>query len=346
MINPNNAFSIVNVDVVPEDVSVIFCDVNDTVTKGDKLDITLAEFLVEIADNGVRVVFISGRDRTWLSANIRCPLLNMAKRMNLSVANIALYAELGLVSIDIATGTPTFHQGVYSSSWTFAPGRERIAPFFWQPKDLKVLKPGDQPQARHYIGFDANGLAYQIPMFPHQSTIFDDFIWSDTKEIIATAEAIRDPGLNVPVKTKQKIESAATTIKQILKYMGIQDVTVVPCGTAIDFIPNFNSMVFDKSWAVGMILEDLSKKSSRSVGDIAHMAMGIGDGINDIEFTNPLLSNGLRIALKMAFVGPSVLLGDTLNPNIFATANNGFCGPIATLEILKELAVSGALKPF
>ena len=161
--------------------------------------------------------FVTGRDRFWLIKNFKNVLVEIAGEEGLEVTSVlskmGFYPELGLVSFDPISEEPKIYQEVSNHPLISGTLRERIAGFFLQEKDLRKFE--DDIPPRHYVIKDANGISYLFPMIiPELDTRIKlpDFIWSETKELIGTAEVVRDSENRITQQRRDKILLAAGII--------------------------------------------------------------------------------------------------------------------------------------
>lgn len=347
-----NRCEFVNENKTPKQVSVIIWDVNGTITFQEKLDDKVVQIIIETAKQGVLHVFITGRDRFWLGKFLVKPFKEKARSDTKDVfKNIKLCPELGLMSLDPVSEEPTIFEEIRSHPLVSSSVRERIATLFWQPHNLPPFNKEEQVPPRRYIGKDANGKPYLFPIIPDEIDIavrLPDFIWSDTKELIGTAEVIRDREQEIPSKRGDKIQPAAKIVKDFLDYWEVKEITVSPVSTAINIAPILDGTILDKDWAAGRVLRDIEKITGKSIEEITQSSLAIGDGKADFLFSRPYLEKDRRTNIAMVFVGPKSQYSPSPEQenNVLLKAKKGNQGPVVTLEVLEWLKSENKFKAF
>ena len=333
-------------EALPAEIEIIFWDVDGTITEKDKVDPEIAKIILHSADNGIQHNFVTGRDRFWLVKNFKKILVDIAKGEGLDVQKIlskmGFYPELGLVSFDPISEEPKIFQEVSNHPLVSGTLRERLAGFFLQAKDLQKFEEEIPP--RHYVIKDANGVAYLFPMIIQDLDTrikLPDFIWSETKELIGTAEVVRDSENRITEQRRDKIILAANILKGWLEYLGHdKEISLSPVSTAINIAPILDGIPLDKDWAAGRILQDIQAKSESSVTleELAQRSIGIGDGYADFLFSRPRIGKDRYLDVVFAFIGPQHQFHDDKDKtNNLVIQSLNYSGPKATLDVLKEL---------
>lgn len=184
-------------------------------------------------------------------------------------------------------------------------------------------------------------------MYPHdhdrlkRQVPFPNFFWSQTKEVIGTAEAIRTEKGELLAQSEEKIGETAQELTRLIREMGLDlHIKVSPISTAINIAPIINGTALDKDWAAGriLLLADDAEIAAQS-------SIGIGDGRADFLFSKPLV-NGQRLDVAFAFVGKPNQKPEEkeLLENLVIEAKN-YSGPDATMDILEELKDRFITKP-
>lgn len=330
---------------IPKRISVIIWDIDGTITEFDQLDTKLTKFIVDSALTGVIHVFITGRDRFWMIKSFLKPLEQIAGNDFAKIApHLILFPELGLMTLDPLSHEPTIFENVLTHPLMIGIGsvRDRLASFFWKSQQLQPYKQNDSIPNGHFIGKDANDNSYLFPINPHNvnaAIIFPDFIWSDTKELIATAEVMRDARQKITGPRNKKIMPAAEIIKLFLDYWDIKEIKVSAVGTAINIVPVLDGIVLDKDWTAGRVLTILSQKKGATIPEIAEETIAIGDGSADFLCAIPRVLGNNDVRVAFAFVGKKEQY--TKNPDqaqqVIAKSIPDFSGPCVTNEIISWL---------
>jgi len=337
-------FRIEKLENLPQKISVIIWDINGTITLKDQLDEEVGKVIVETAVQGLQHIFITGRDRAWIINFFVTSLRRISTKEGIDfdqvLSNIWLYPELGLIYLISPSLTPTLYEGIENHPLIISPLRQRLATFFWQVHQLQEWKEGEDVPPRHYIIRDANGKGFLCPLIPQEIEIsvkLPDFIWSDTKEIIGTAEIIREQDNQILRRRQTKIDLATRIIESFLDYWEIRDVSVSPVSTAINFAPVVDDQALDKDWAAGRAIVNLAQGKNVDLSKILKETIAIGDGKADFLFSRPIFKGDKRENIPFIFVGhgkPKVPKEQEDNTVIWATTQSG---PIVTKEVLDYL---------
>lgn len=333
-------------EAIPEQIDIIFWDVDGTITEKDKVDPEIVKIILQTADNGVQHNFVTGRDRFWLIKHFKNVLVEIAGEEGLEVKSVlskmGFYPELGLVSFDPISEEPKIYQEVSNHPLITGTLRERIAGFFLQGKDLQKFE--DDIPPRHYVIKDANGVAYLFPMIISELDTrirLPDFIWSETKELIGTAEVVRDSENRITQQRRDKILLASGIIGDWLKYWDHDsEISLSPVSTAINVAPVLNGIPLDKDWAVGRILQDIRAQSPVEVSleELASRSIGIGDGYADFLFSRPRIGKDKYLDVAFVYVGsPDQEHDDPDKVKNLIIRPQNYAGPKVTLDALQVL---------
>ena len=272
-------------EALPAEIEIIFWDVDGTITEKDEVDPEIAKIILHSATEGVMHNFVTGRDRFWLIKKFKKILVEIAESDGLDsqkvLSKMGFYPELGLVSFDPISEEPKIYLEVSNHPLVSGTLRERLAGFFLQAKDLQKFD-GEIPP-RHYVIKDANGVAYLFPMIIQELDTrikLPDFIWSESKELIGTAEVVRDSENRITQQRLDKIILAANILRGWLEYLGHdKEVSLSPVSTAINIAPILDGIPLDKDWAAGRIMQDIQSRSEVPVTleELAQKSIGIGD---------------------------------------------------------------------
>jgi len=319
-------------------------DCDGTITEHDVVDIEILDNLLKIAGEGVQIDFISGRDFGWLEKHLIQPLISKNPNDEI-LAMFSFYGELGACHLGHNSRTPIIeprirdHRLVQDSNL-----RRRIAALFVQPLDLESIGEDEDNKPGYYPVSDANKNLFWFPVdLRNPRYVFVDFIYSEAKQAILTAEVIRDRQGVPSIKTKQ-IDSAAEVLRAILEYWKIRDIAICSCRTAVDFIPILDGIILDKSWASGCVLKQTSNQTGISKQELASNSIAFGDGISDFAFSRALdLDNpGRKLSIPFVYVGgeeiPSSVSPDEIGNTVIKAAE-GYQGPTVTKSALKYLGL-------
>lgn len=327
---------------LPREIGVIIWDVNGTITDKDRPDREVGIEILKTAQQGIAHIFITGRDRFWLENFFLDWLENLTVEEKIekedAFSNLYLYPELGLLSLDPISRRPEIFSEVKSHQFVVSPTlRERIATFFLRTEDLEKVPPGEEMvPPRKYIVKDANGVEYYYPLLHDDlpPTIkLPEFIWSNTKELIGTAEVIRDAS-NRLILPSSKIIQAGKILETFLAYSGLENaISVSPVSTAINFTPIIDGMALDKDWSAGRALITLAEKIGKDPKEIAKRTIAIGDGKADFLFSCPKGKGIEGEEIGFVFVGEQFI--EELERNVIWQAISPHRGPKVTLEALR-----------
>jgi len=330
----------------PTQISVMFWDVNGTITSRDKLDEEVAQQIIFLAEMGVYHAFITGRDRIWLQDFLVNPMRKICEDKGLDsekvLGNMGFYPELGLIYLEPPSLTPLIFEGVEDHPLVSSSLRQRLATLFWQGKSLQEWGEGEKIPPRFYVSRDANGNGFLFPMVPYEIDVgvkFPDFIWSESKELIGTAEIVREVDNHISLRRASKINLVVKILEELLEYWEVKTVSVSPVSTAINFAPIIDSVSLDKDWTVGRVLKQLSDRVNLSVEEIAGRAIAIGDGKADFLFSRPLIDGKPGLNIPFVFVGSE----ENYQPrrdqemNVIIRSSDGKFGPEVTRDVLEHL---------
>jgi len=347
-----NTFKVVEPNQIPARISVIIWDVNGTITFKDQLDEEVIKEILQSAAQGVQHIFITGRDRAWLVDFFVIGLREIAGKANIdyqkAISNMWLYPELGLIFLEPPSLTPIIYEGVKDHPWVISPLRKRIATLFWQVDKLQEWKEGDKIPSRFYIIRDANRKAYLHPLVFEDVSVdikLPDFIWSDTKEIIGTAEIIRENDNQISPRRRAKIDSAVQILEALLEYLEIKTISISPVSTAINIAPIVDGVALDKDWATGRALTHLAKQKGWDLNRVIQQTIGIGDGMADFLFSYPIINGKAETNIPFVFVGPAELeVPQKQKANTIIWSEKEFSGPAVTKDVL--IFLKEKMQPF
>jgi hypothetical protein len=291
---------------IPKEIRLIFLDVNGTITKADEVDREILKQALNSAEKGSYIVFITGRDRIWLEKFL-IEKIEQENPTEYMMKKMGFYPELGVYDLDPISKTPTPCTGVLDHSLIEDGSlKERISRLFLRTSDLENIEYDEQRRPGFYAVRDAEQQRYWYPIKTQNlstDVIFYDFIWSESKEVISTAEVLRDDKSRIPDSRKKQIGPAAEILISLFYYWRIDEkVSVVPTSTAIDIVPVIDGITIDKSWAAGRALKKLSEQTGENMRDLASKSVAIGDGASDFKFSHPLNLENPKEILKVPFI--------------------------------------------
>lgn len=345
---------------LPKEISIFIWDVDGTITFKDKLHSEVGKMILTTAAQGVQHIFITGRDRGWLTSVFVEDLAEVKSELGMNeaefaqaFANLRLYPELGLIFLEPPSLTPKIFPGIDNHPLVSSSLRRRIASLFWQEHQLSKWNEGAEIPPRFYVGRDANKQSYLFPFVSHDIDVgikLWDFIWSEAKEIIGTAEVLREIDGSILPQRRTKIMMAVEIIRDLLTYWGEESISVSPVSTAINFAPVINGLVLDKDWAAGRALADLAKEKNIDVQKLARVTVAIGDGPADFLFSRALLNKRKTLALPFIFVGPEnakpFRLTREQEESLAIVPQGEFFGPEVTAEVLAWLQSQNMVRSF
>lgn len=298
---------IVNSIRIPNEIVILFLDIDGTITTEDQVDKVIFHQILSIAGKGIFIVFITGRDRIWLEEFLVKPIEDENPSDEI-LEKLHFYSELGVCELDSVSKAPLIYPGVRDYSLVQDVSlRRRIGHLFLKTSDLEKIEDEQERRPGFYAVRDANQARYFYPVRLQElntDTVFYDFILSDSKEIICTAEVLRDDRSRVPAIRRKQLDSAAKTLKLIFEYWGIDGkLSVVPTATAIDITPKVDGTILDKSWAAGRALKKISEQTGEDTIALASKSVAIGDGESDFKFSQPMnLLGNHRDKLNVPFI--------------------------------------------
>jgi hypothetical protein len=295
-------YRILREEGIPRRTRHIIWDVNGTITVGDIPDREVLERIVALAEKGVHHSFITGRDRRWLEKMLISPLSGM-EGFEKAVENFYFYPELGLIKLDPVSGRIETTDLIENHPITDPSVRQRIASLFYQTKNL-IPYQGEEKQG-YFVGGDADGNFFLIPEAP--GVEFPWFFWSDSKELMGSAEVIRNLDTSLNKEYAAKINRSAERLEGIFRDWGLKEwIKVSPVSTALNLVPIVSGIPLDKDMAAGIALYNLSQRLQVSIHQVCAQTVAIGDGTADLLFTTPII--GL---IPLFFVGPKSQLRPT-----------------------------------
>jgi hypothetical protein len=321
-------YRILNERILPKNLVHILWDVDGTITKADNPDPEICQKIISLADKGIHHSFVTGRDAKWLKKFIN--FLSYLSGYQEVVDKLHFYPELGLVKLDPVTGI-TKKEQIFKKEV-----RKKLAGLFYQTKDLEPYQ--GKKVYGHFVGGDAEGNLFLIPENPKVEIPY--LIWSDSKQVIGTAEVMRNPDRSLNQKMANMVNRASQEIAFKLLKFGLQDLArVSPVTTAINIVPIINEYTWDKDIAAGIACSALKKILGINISDIFQRTVAIGDGLADLKFATPIIGQ-----ISTCFVGPKKQFTPTsIQEEMVAVAGtgafeeNGAIGPTVVKEILQLL---------
>lgn len=331
-------YEILHEEKIPENIKHIIWDVNGTITRGDMPDKNVLNEIVELAQKDIHHSFITGRDRNWLQAFLISHLREI-EGFEKTVEKFHFYPELALTSLDAVSGKAETTTLLKDHPLTHPSLRQKIAGLFYQSQELIPYREKDK--TGYFQAGDADGNFFLIPTQPQVR--FPWFIWSDSKELMATAEVLRNPDTTVNKICAAKINQAKDELEEVFRKWQLEDkIKVSPVATALNLVPIVNGRPLDKDIAAGIAVNNLSQYLEISAHEVLSQTIAIGDGTADLQFTTPVL--GL---IPIFFVGPK----SQLRPSVLqeeqiailgegAIREDGETGPDVTKEVLQFIGTN------
>jgi hypothetical protein len=297
-------YRILHEERIPPKLRHIIWDVNGTITNSDIPDGEVLEKIMILSSKGVHHSFITGRDRHWLRKMLIAPLSKM-KGFEKSAGNLHFYPELGLMELDPISGRIKITDLIKDHPLTNPAVRQKIANLFYQGQGL-IPYPGEEKPG-YFAGGDADNNFFLIPKTP--SVEFPHFFWSDSKELIGTAEVIRNLDTSLSKERVTKINESAERLENVLRDWELKGlIKVSPISTALNLVPIVSGGIpLDKDMAAGLALYNLSQKLQIRIQEVCSQTIAIGDGTADLLFTTPVLA-----LIPIFFVGPKSQLRPTV----------------------------------
>jgi hypothetical protein len=334
-------YRILHEERIPAKTRHIIWDVNGTITIGDVPDKEVLETIMALANKGVHHSFITGRDRKWLQKMLISPLSKM-EGFERAVETFHFYPELGLIELDPISGNIEVTSMVKDHPMTDPAVRQRIANLFYQGQNLIPYQ--GREKTGYFVGGDADDNFFLIPEAPVVE--FPYFFWSEAKELMGTAEVIRNLDTSLNKECAAKINESAEKLENVFRDLGLKDlIKVSPVSTALNLVPIVGDLPLDKDMAAGIALYNLSQKMQMRIHEICSQTIAIGDGTADLLFTTPILA-----LIPIFFVGPKSQLRPTvLQERQVALLAEGAIeegketGPKVTKEVLR--LIESRVKP-
>jgi len=326
-------YHILREESIPTNPKHIIWDVNGTITKGDAPDREVLQEIVALAKKDVHHSFITGRDRKWLQKF----LISHLRRIDgfeKTIANFHFYPELALINLDATSGEAEVTTLLKNHPLTDPSLRRKIANLFYQTRNLVPYQGKDE--AGYFQGGDADGNFFLIPEAPQVE--FPWFIWSDSKELMATVEVLRNPDTTINKTCSARINEAKEKLESIFRDWQLEDqIKVSPVSSALNLVPIVDNRPLDKDIAAGIAIDNLSQYLEIGVYELLSRTIAIGDGTADLQFATPSL--GL---IPIFFVGPKSQLRPTVlqEKQVVLVAEGsikeeGEVGSVVTREVLK-----------
>ena len=289
--------------------------------------------IVNLARQGIFQRAITGRDINWIKKHIIPALKKIVAPEEFdSLSKVLSFSgELGSIKLSLDGRVSEVSKLVTDHVITDMHVRKELASLMWQPSQL-LSHQSDKPVPENMtiIG-DANGKFYLAPKEPPEDLMLKQFIASDTKEVIFTAEVIRNEHQEVPIIDTA---GAVQVIKPKLQELGIENrVEIHPTRTAIDIVPVVKGLSLAKNWAAGLALYDfylqlVSSGSNITIEELAQRTLAVGDGMQDFLMCFPALVVGESM---IGFVGPE-------NQYDKDSSERVFIKPLSDAEIGSEVA--------
>lgn len=296
-------YYILRKESIPENPRHIIWDVNGTITKGDTPDREVLQEIVALAKKDIHHSFITGRDRKWLQKFL-ISHLRQINGFEKTIANFHFYPELALINLDAVSGKAETTQLLKNHPLTDPSLRRKIASLFYQTGNLIPYQ--EEDKAGYFQGGDADGNLFLIPEAPQVQ--FPWFIWSDSKELMATIEVLRNPDGTVNKICAARINETKEKLESIFRNWQLEDIIKVsPVSTALNLVPIVDNRPLDKDIAAGIAVSNLSQYLEIGVYELLSQTIAIGDGTADLQFATPSL--GL---IPIFFVGPKSQLRPTV----------------------------------
>lgn len=324
-----------NEELIPERIKHIIWDVNGTITNGDVPDKEVLQEIVALAKKGVHHSFITGRDGKWLRNFLISPLSGL-EGFEKAVRNLHFYPELGLIKLDPISGEMRATDLIVNHPIANPEVRRKIADLFYRGRNLLPYQ--GKEREGYFAGGDADNNFFLIPEKPEVE--FPWFFWSESKELMGTAEVIRNRDTSLNKDCAARINETKEKLEQNFKAWNLHElIKVSPVSTALNLVPIVGGLPLDKDVAAGITLYNLSHELQMNIHEICSQTIAIGDGTADLLLTTPVL--GL---IPICFVGPKTQLRPTVlqEKQVVILAEgalkeDGSVGPPVTREILKVI---------
>jgi len=332
-------FKILNQEKIPEKISFIKWDVEGTCTERDLLNPKVLNWIIKLALKGVVSVFVTGRDKYWLKRILISKIEENSRKNFKKVADSLFFrGELGLIEIDDPVSKDAEIASEIKNHPFLNPDvREKLANLFYRAEDLIPYRGKRKVPKGSEVGRDAARESFLFPKKPPKTVLFPDFIWSDYKIAMGTAEVRREGDSTISRRRAKKIVPVAKKIEKILEDWGYSDfLAVSSVDTAINFPLKLKGISLDKDWAIGRALIYFSKKFKLPVEEIANKTVAIGDGVADFLFSVPRIE-GKDISISFIFVGPKSQYKPTprQKENTIIKSIPPYFGVEVTLEVLE-----------
>jgi hypothetical protein len=292
--------------------SHIIWDIDGTITERDKLSEEATIKIINLALKGVYHSFITGRDGDWIIANVIQP---MSKFFHFGMVNSQLdfFAEVGCVfvtstqpgrySLDVNPSVAD-HPLITNKNGI----RDKLRGLVYDPQKLEARKKGHRVSLRCDVIHDANGVAYCVDRSKSSPNCYP-YVWSVYKKAFATFEKVRDEDGKVKTFEQQPYEDIA--LNEIKKAGFSESIKTEVVSTAINVIPVVDGLSLGKSWAAGIAIKNVAENKLHgafSTEDVLARTVAIGDGLSDLDFTEPTFSHAdakklTRKSVPIIFVG-------------------------------------------
>lgn len=337
---------------IPEKISVVLADINDTlITQDRNLGRALADLISGTVNQGTRWVFIGGGEIFRVFDRVIVPLKQAGAQIK---DRVFLYAEYGAIRLNmdkadrLASKRPTeaFHIREDLKDHPILEVQRKFASLFWQIEELSSMK--REVSERGFEGTDDLGRRW---FFPQESkVVFPECIYNERKFVIPTAEIIRDLDGKIPMARHERCEQGIKIIRELLRFWGIEKeshVFLEP--TAIVVFPKIDNVLFSKAFPAGEILVEIAATKGIALETLFSETIVLGNAWPDLAMTKPAIPLGLvkgKRWLPFVFVGGVSQRPSLTNGRVAVLPKEGFQGPelcLAVLETFDKQRRFGAL---
>jgi hypothetical protein len=358
---------------IPARIGVCIWDIDGTITvgtkdKGEIPDDKIIDIISRSASKGTFHVFITGRNYRWMLEKLKPAFAASAQRLGIDAEkdifpNLSFDAEVGLLRVDVSSEEPTAYPPMQKHPLVIGNAKDRLGRLFLDegddntPGDLPMVKGGERPTTHPtVIVRNADGREYYAPIFDQHNPIhvlLPHLTWSRSKDLMGTAEVLRDRSSHIPEEREKKIIPASAVVQGWINYWGLEhEIAPSPVSSAINIVPILNGRNLDKDWAAGNALVRIQKilrdklKIDANPKEIADITFAFGDGLADMLFGEPKIDRD-EYDIGVAYVGPEDQLDK--NNSHLAIYAKGYKGAAAVRDILekhieKRLMPLGAIK--
>lgn len=296
-------------------------DIDGTITdEHGQLSQEIAAKLIGLARMGIYHSFITGRDALWIIEKVIEPLKQFYNFPSVR-DHFVFYAEVGCIALRVGEDGGVVQveaEEIKNHSLKCDKQlRQMLRELAYHPVDPGLATQGDGAVERcdrptqfdPFVLYDANDRAWRRA--PGQKEpLCPPYIWSDTKQVFATLEKVRDEEGDVgrPFDTAPFEQAVRRTIATA-GFDSVVDIEAI--STAINIVPKVNGLKLGKSWAAGKaILHVWHLKLGQGVplDQVIARTLAFGDGKADLDFTSPIFPTSVmqrldKPALQIVFVG-------------------------------------------